>query len=63
MSEAPPTLPAAPSPPANGFRTFLVLWSTQTLSLFGSFVSMFGVNIWLTRELYPDPSQRERATL
>lgn len=58
MTEGAPTTPAAPSPPANGFRTFLVLWSTQTLSLFGSFVSMFGVNIWLTRELYPDPSQR-----
>lgn len=54
---------AAPTPPANGFRTFLVLWSTQTLSLFGSFVSYFAVNIWLVRDLYPLPAQKPALAL
>lgn len=53
----------SPDSPARGWRTFLILWSTQTLSLFGTFVSMFGVNIWLTREVYPDPTQKAALAL
>lgn len=45
------------------FRTFLVLWSTQTLSLFGSFVTQFAVNIWLTIERYPRPDQKGELAL
>ena len=45
------------------FRTFLVLWSTQTLSLFGSFVTQFAVNIWLTIERYPRPEQKGELAL
>jgi len=66
VSEAPspPAGDSAPAPRApGGFRTFLVLWSTQTLSLFGTFVSLFAVNIWLTVELYPRPEQRPALAL
>lgn len=55
--------PAAPSAPAKGMRTFLVLWSTQTLSLFGTFVSQFAVNIWLTLAVYPAPAQKPQLAL
>src|SRR5689334_21831585 len=45
-------------PPADGFRRFLLLWSSQTVSLFGTFVSQFAVNVWLVRDLYPLPAQK-----
>ncbi len=45
------------------FRTFLVLWSTQTLSLFGTFVTQFAVNIWLTLERYPRADQKGELAL
>ncbi len=51
------------APPAPDFRKFLVLWASQTLSLFGSFVSQFAVNVWLVRDLYPLPSQRPALAL
>jgi len=44
-------------------RTFLVLWWTQTLSLFGTAVSQFGITIWLARELFPLPAQRGQLAL
>lgn len=46
------------STPANGFRTFLILLTTQGLSVFGSMLSYFAINVWLTQTLYADPSQR-----
>lgn len=49
---------ALPDPPADGFRRFLLLWSSQTVSLFGTFVSQFAVNVWLVRDLYPLPAQK-----
>ena len=52
----------APAAPAN-MRAFTTLWSTQTLSLFGTFVTQFGVNIWLTQELYPRPEQKAALAL
>lgn len=56
------SLPAAPED-RRSFRTFLVLWSTQTLSLFGSFVTQFAINIWLTVERYPRPEQKGELAL
>ncbi len=44
--------------PAGGFRTFLILWSTQSFSVFGTAVSFFSLTIWLTQVLYPRPSQK-----
>jgi MFS family permease len=40
-----------------------VLWATQTLSLFGTFVTQFAVNIWLTVEKYPRPEDRPALAL
>src|SRR5258708_40298217 len=51
-------VPPTPGPPADGFRRFLLLWGSQTLSLFGTFVSTFAVNVWLVRDLYPLPAQK-----
>jgi MFS family permease len=52
-------IPAA----ARGMRLFVVVWLTQTLSLFGTFIALFGVNIWLTREVHPDPGQKAALAL
>lgn len=54
---------AAPAEPRRSFASFLVLWGTQTLSLFGSFVTQFAINIWLTVERYPRPEQKGELAL
>lgn len=45
-------------PPKNGFRTFLIVWLTQSISVFGSALTIFAVNIWLTQTLYRLPEQK-----
>jgi len=57
LDDAPTATPPAAAAAA-GFRKFLVLWGSQTLSLFGTFVSQFAVNVWLVRDLYPLPAQK-----
>ncbi|MDB4896904.1 MAG: Major Facilitator Superfamily transporter [Firmicutes bacterium] len=42
----------------NGFRTFLILWGTQSLSVFGSALTYFAMTIWMTQALYPRPDQQ-----
>jgi MFS family permease len=55
---------APPHPPAeNRFRAFLVLWGSQTLSLFGTMVSQFAINVWLARDLFPLASQKPQLAL
>ena len=44
--------------PPNGFRTFLIVWVTQSISVFGSALTFFAVTIWLTQRLYPRPEQK-----
>ncbi len=44
--------------PKNGFRTFLILWSTQSVSVFGSALTFFAVGIYLTQVLYAAPEQK-----
>ncbi|HWI62205.1 MAG TPA: MFS transporter, partial [Symbiobacteriaceae bacterium] len=44
--------------PAGGFRTFLIVWVSQSLSVFGSALSGFALNIWLVQTVYPLPEQR-----
>ena len=44
--------------PPNGFRTFLVVWVTQSISVIGTALTFFAVNIWLTQTLYPLPEQK-----
>ena len=55
--------PSTTAPPPEGFRRFLLLWGSQTLSLFGTFVSQFAVNVWLVRDLYPRPEQKPALAL
>ncbi len=45
-------------PPPNGWRTFLIVWVTQSVSVFGSALTFFAINIWLTQTLYPRPEQK-----
>ncbi|HET7091674.1 MAG TPA: MFS transporter [Anaerolineae bacterium] len=45
-------------PPPNGWRTFLIVWVTQSVSVFGSALTFFAVNIWLAQTLYPRPEQK-----
>lgn len=44
--------------PPNGFRTFLFVWFTQSISVFGTALTFFSVTIWLTQTLYPLPEQK-----
>lgn len=46
------------TPPPDGWRTFLIVWSTQSLSVFGSALTGFAITIWLTTVAYPAPEQR-----
>lgn len=47
-------------PPKNGFRTFLIVWATQSVSVVGSALTLFAVNIWLAATLYPLPEQKAK---
>ncbi len=51
------------TPPANGFRTFLIVWITQSVSVFGSGLTVFALNIWMISDLYPLPSQKPALAL
>jgi len=46
-----------------GFRTFVLVWATQSLSVIGSALTFFAVNIWLTQTLYPRPEQKPQLGL
>ncbi len=50
-------------PPPYGFRTFLVVWLTQSVSVIGSNLTLFAITIWFTLALYPDPSQQRELAL
>jgi len=45
-------------PPAQGFRTFVILWFTQSLSVIGTGITLFATTIWLTQVQYPGAEQR-----
>ena len=45
-------------PPPNGWRTFLIVWITQSISVLGSALTFFALNIWVTQTLYPRPEQK-----
>ena len=49
--------------PPNGFRTFLIVWVTQSVSVFGSALTFFALTIWLTLTLYPHPEQKPQLAL
>src|SRR5438046_1458120 len=46
------------TPPPHGFRTFVIVWLTQSLSVMGSALTVFAVNIYLAQVLYPRPEQK-----
>ena len=50
-------------PPAHGFRTFLIVCATQSVSVFGSALTFFAMTIWLTQTLYPRPEQKPELAL
>ncbi|MBI5567017.1 MAG: MFS transporter, partial [Chloroflexi bacterium] len=45
-------------PPPHGWRTFLFLWGTQSISVFGSELTFFALSIWLMQTLYPRADQK-----
>lgn len=45
-------------PPPNGWRTFLIVWVTQSVSVFGSALTIFALNIWLITTVFPAPEQK-----
>ncbi len=49
--------------PPNGWRTFLIVWVTQSISVFGSALTFFAITIWLTQVLYPLPEQKPQLAL
>src|ERR671928_740915 len=46
------------TPLPNGWRTFLIVWATQSASVFGSALTFFATTIWLTQVQYPRPEQK-----
>lgn len=46
------------TPPPDGFRTFLIMWATQSASFVGTQVTFFALNIWMAQTLYPLASQK-----
>ena len=37
-------------PPANGFRTFVLVWLTQSVSFLGTMVGWFALTVWLSQQ-------------
>jgi MFS family permease len=50
-------------PPPNGFRTFLIVWATQSISVLGSALTLFATTIWLSDQLYALPEQKPELSL
>jgi len=50
-------------PPAHGWRTFVIIWLTQSLSVIGSALTFFAINIWVVQVLYPRPEQKPELAL
>ncbi len=47
-----------PATPPHGFRTFVIMWASQSFSRIGSALTLFATNIWLAQTLYARPEQR-----
>lgn len=45
-------------PPMHGWRTFWIVWLTQSFSALGSQLTFFAIIIWLTQVLYPLPEDK-----
>src|SRR5919204_3838318 len=51
------------TPPPHGFRTFVIVWLTQSVSVIGSALTVFAINIYLAQVLYPAPEQKPELAL
>ena len=51
------------APPRHGFRTFLIVWVAQSLSVIGSGMTGFALNVYLAQVLYPAPEQKVELAL
>ena len=45
-------------PPPNGFRTFVIAWVTQSISVIGNQLTWFAITVWLTQVLFAKPEQK-----
>jgi MFS family permease len=45
-------------PSGQSFRTFLIVWVTQSISVLGSAITFFAITIWLSQVLYPGVEDR-----
>lgn len=50
--------PEPPTAPPSGFRTFLILWASQSISVIGTALTFFAINVYLAQEVFPDPGQQ-----
>ena len=50
-------------PPNHGFRTFVIIWAAQSLSVIGSGMTGFALNVYLAQVLYPAPEQKAELAL
>jgi MFS transporter, DHA3 family, macrolide efflux protein len=50
-------------PPSRGFRTFVVIWAAQSLSVIGSGMTGFALSVYLAQLLYPAPDQKAELAL
>lgn len=46
-----------------GWRTFLALWISQSVSQIGSYVAWFALNVYVVQTLYPQPDQKAALAL
>src|SRR5215467_3005945 len=51
------------APPRHGFRTFVIVWAAQSLSVIGSGMTGFALNVYLAQVLYPAPDQKVELAL
>lgn len=51
------------SPPPHGFRIFVIMWLAQSLSVIGSGMTGFAMNVYLAQTLYPAPEQKAELAL
>ena len=58
-----PDKPVSYVSPPNGFRTFAIVWLTQSLSVVGGAMMAFALNVYLVQGLYPAPGQKAELAL
>jgi MFS family permease len=58
-----PDHPVSYTPPPDGFRTFAIVWLTQSLSVVGGAMMGFALNVYLVQGLYPAPAQKAELAL